>query len=83
MEKITLNQQAQIHNLIIAETNVHNLIIYVANTEQGALDIRLPRNGTGADYRFHLGGVHVSDTTNASLMEKIGETIILNYGKRQ
>lgn len=79
MQNITLNQQAQIHNLIIAETNVLNLIIYIANTEQGALDIRLPRNGTGADYRFHLGGLPVSDSTNTSLMEKIGQTIILNY----
>lgn len=74
-----LEMFAQMHNLIMDEVNVRQIIMEIAGTEKGNFDLRIPSGGTAKDYRFYLNDDPVTDTTNNNLMNKIGVELIEKY----
>lgn len=75
--KEEFNNLALRDNAVMRVLKVSELSHIVAQTDKGALTMKLRYKETGEDYRFVLDAVPVSDAENKEIMALLG-SIVLN-----
>lgn len=74
--KKELDSLALRDNAVMKVLKVSELAHIVAQTDRGALTMKLRFQGTGQDYRFVLDAVPVSDDENEDIMRLLGSIVL-------